>query len=65
MLCFVLFRLIKMAGQKIVTELHRMIERPEYATISRENEGEETTIFRLVLLTYYYSYLLLLLGNYN
>ena len=43
-----------MAGQKIVTELHRMIERPEYATISRENEGEETTIFRLVLLTYYY-----------
>ena len=39
-----------MAGQKIVTELHRMIERPEYATISRENEGEETTIFRLVYL---------------
>lgn len=54
-------RLTKMAGQvclenkiciftqfsqKIVSELHRMIERPDYCVISRENEDEESTIFR-------------------
>jgi hypothetical protein len=35
-----------MAGQKMVVELHRMLERPDYASIARENEGEETTVFR-------------------
>lgn len=32
--------------QKIVAELHKMIERPEYTTISKETEGDETTMFR-------------------
>lgn len=31
-------RLLKMAGQKLVTELHQMIDRPDYAQISRETE---------------------------
>ncbi|VDN20874.1 unnamed protein product [Gongylonema pulchrum] len=35
-------RLVKMAGQKMVTELHAMLERPSYTTISRETEGEES-----------------------
>ncbi|VDK53588.1 unnamed protein product [Anisakis simplex] len=39
-------RLLKMAGQKMVCELHAMLERPDYTTISREVEGEETTMFR-------------------
>lgn len=39
-------RLLKMAGQKIVTELHAMLTRPDYACISRETEGEESTMFR-------------------
>lgn len=39
-------RLLKMAGQKIVTELHAMLERPDYTSISREVEGEESTMFR-------------------
>uniref|UniRef100_A0A914HBG3 Gelsolin-like domain-containing protein n=1 Tax=Globodera rostochiensis TaxID=31243 RepID=A0A914HBG3_GLORO len=39
-------RLTKMAGQKIASELHRMIERPDYCVIYRENEDEESTIFR-------------------
>ncbi|KHN73472.1 Protein flightless-1 -like protein [Toxocara canis] len=39
-------RLLKMAGQKMVTELHAMLERPDYTTISRETEGEESTMFR-------------------
>ena len=39
-------RLLKMAGQKIATELHQIIERPDYCTISKENEDEESTVFR-------------------
>ncbi|CAI4229081.1 unnamed protein product [Auanema sp. JU1783] len=39
-------RLLKMAGQKMVTELHRMIERPDYTQICRETEGEESMMFR-------------------
>ncbi|KAK0418524.1 hypothetical protein QR680_013613 [Steinernema hermaphroditum] len=39
-------RLLKMAGQKMVSELHQMLERPDYTTISRETEGEESTMFR-------------------
>uniref|UniRef100_A0A915EFX3 Gelsolin-like domain-containing protein n=1 Tax=Ditylenchus dipsaci TaxID=166011 RepID=A0A915EFX3_9BILA len=39
-------RMVKMAGQKMVVELHRMLERPDYTSISREAEGEESTIFR-------------------
>ncbi|VIO90379.1 Flightless-I protein homolog, putative [Brugia malayi] len=39
-------RLVKMAGQKMVVELHAMLERPNYTIISRETEGEESTIFR-------------------
>ncbi|KAI1729403.1 gelsolin repeat domain-containing protein [Ditylenchus destructor] len=39
-------RMVKMAGQKMVVELHRMLERPDYTTVSRENEGEESTVFR-------------------
>ncbi|KAK6037971.1 gelsolin repeat protein [Cooperia oncophora] len=31
-------RLLKMAGQKMVTELHEMIERPDYVQVSRETE---------------------------
>lgn len=30
----------------MVVELHRMLERPDYTTISRETEGEESTFFR-------------------
>jgi hypothetical protein len=30
----------------MVVELHRMLERPDYTSISREAEGEESTIFR-------------------
>lgn len=30
----------------MVVELHRLIERPEYTSISRETEGEESTFFR-------------------
>ncbi|VDN08086.1 unnamed protein product [Thelazia callipaeda] len=39
-------RLVKMAGQKMVVELHTMLQRPNYTVISRETEGEESTIFR-------------------
>ncbi|PAV59113.1 hypothetical protein WR25_10798 [Diploscapter pachys] len=39
-------RLLKMAGQKLVTELHQMIDRPDYAQIARETEGEESMMFR-------------------
>uniref|UniRef100_A0A915C440 Protein flightless-1 homolog n=1 Tax=Parascaris univalens TaxID=6257 RepID=A0A915C440_PARUN len=39
-------RLLKMAGQKMVVELHAMLERPDYTTVSREVEGEESTMFR-------------------
>uniref|UniRef100_A0A914YJP1 Gelsolin-like domain-containing protein n=1 Tax=Panagrolaimus superbus TaxID=310955 RepID=A0A914YJP1_9BILA len=39
-------RLLKMAGHKLVMELHSMLERPEYTQISRETEGEESTMFR-------------------
>ncbi|KAF7636898.1 hypothetical protein Mgra_00003638 [Meloidogyne graminicola] len=39
-------RLLKMAGQKVATEFHQMIERPDFCTISRETEGEESTVFR-------------------
>ncbi|VDM10781.1 unnamed protein product [Wuchereria bancrofti] len=39
-------RLVKMAGQKMVVELHAMLERPNYTIISRETEGEESTMFR-------------------
>ncbi|TKR57749.1 hypothetical protein L596_030409 [Steinernema carpocapsae] len=39
-------RLLKMAGQKMVSELHAMLERPDYTTVSREVEGEESTMFR-------------------
>ncbi|KAL3090287.1 hypothetical protein niasHS_006739 [Heterodera schachtii] len=39
-------RLTKMAGQKIASEIHRMIERPDFCVICRENEDEESTIFR-------------------
>lgn len=39
-------RLLKMAGQKMVAELHAMLERPDYTTVSREVEGEESTMFR-------------------
>lgn len=39
-------RLLKLAGQKVCVELLRMIRRPDYTTISRENEGEESTWFR-------------------
>lgn len=31
----------------MVTELHSMLERPDYTTVSRETEGEESTMFRL------------------
>ncbi|RCN24268.1 gelsolin repeat protein, partial [Ancylostoma caninum] len=39
-------RLLKMAGQKMVTELHQMIERPDYTQVSRETEDEESMMFR-------------------
>ncbi|XGW13461.1 hypothetical protein V3C99_000077 [Haemonchus contortus] len=39
-------RLLKMAGQKMVTELHEMIERPDYVQVSRETEDEESMMFR-------------------
>ncbi|CAK5060797.1 unnamed protein product [Meloidogyne enterolobii] len=39
-------RLLKMAGQKMATEFHQIIERPEFCTICREIEGEESTVFR-------------------
>ncbi|CAI5446386.1 unnamed protein product [Caenorhabditis angaria] len=39
-------RLLKMAGQKMVVELYQMIERPDYAQLYRETEGEETMMFR-------------------
>ncbi|ETN79136.1 leucine Rich repeat-containing domain protein [Necator americanus] len=39
-------RLLKMAGQKMVTELHQMIERPDYTQVSRETENEESMMFR-------------------
>ncbi|KAI6176538.1 hypothetical protein M3Y97_00808900 [Aphelenchoides bicaudatus] len=39
-------RLLKLAGQKISNELLDMIQRPDYTTISREADGEETTWFR-------------------
>lgn len=39
-------RILKLAGQKVSNELLNMITRPDYTTISRENEGEESTWFR-------------------
>lgn len=39
-------RLLKMAGQKILVELHEMLERPDYSQIYRETEGEESMMFR-------------------
>lgn len=39
-------RLLKMAGQKLVVELHQMIDRPDYAQVYRETEGEESMMFR-------------------
>lgn len=39
-------RLLKLAGQKISNELLDMICRPDYTTILRESEGEESTWFR-------------------
>ncbi|KAI6241750.1 hypothetical protein M3Y99_00338000 [Aphelenchoides fujianensis] len=39
-------RLLKLAGQKMSTELLNMIKRPDYTTLSRECEGEESTWFR-------------------
>uniref|UniRef100_A0A7E4W5T9 Protein flightless-1-like protein n=1 Tax=Panagrellus redivivus TaxID=6233 RepID=A0A7E4W5T9_PANRE len=39
-------RLLKMAGHKLINELHAMLERPEYTNVSRETEGEESTMFR-------------------
>ncbi|MFH4980909.1 hypothetical protein AB6A40_007618 [Gnathostoma spinigerum] len=39
-------RLLKMAGQKMVNELHSMLKRPDYTVISKETEGEESTMFR-------------------
>ncbi|CAJ0942651.1 unnamed protein product, partial [Mesorhabditis belari] len=39
-------RLLKMAGQRLLTELYKMLQRPEHAEIIRENEGEESTMFR-------------------
>jgi hypothetical protein len=38
--------LLKLAGQKISTELLKMIRRPMDTNISRECEGEESTWFR-------------------
>lgn len=39
-------RLLKMAGQKIANELHAILARPEQSTVSREVEGEESTLFK-------------------
>uniref|UniRef100_A0A0N4Z6K5 Gelsolin-like domain-containing protein n=1 Tax=Parastrongyloides trichosuri TaxID=131310 RepID=A0A0N4Z6K5_PARTI len=39
-------RLTKMAGHKIAKEIHAIFERPEYAQITKELEGEETSLFR-------------------
>ncbi|KAF8356657.1 fli-1 [Pristionchus pacificus] len=39
-------RLLKMAGQKMVQEMHRMIERPDYTQVTRETEGEESIMFK-------------------
>ncbi|CAD6187849.1 unnamed protein product [Caenorhabditis auriculariae] len=39
-------RLLKMAGQKMVVELHQMLERPDYAQVYRETEDEESMMFR-------------------
>jgi len=39
-------RLLKMAGHKLVIELHQMLQRPDYTQVSRETEGEESTMFR-------------------
>uniref|UniRef100_A0A914W4B2 Gelsolin-like domain-containing protein n=1 Tax=Plectus sambesii TaxID=2011161 RepID=A0A914W4B2_9BILA len=39
-------RLLKMAGQKIASELHVILARPEQATVSREVQGEESTLFK-------------------
>ncbi|VDK57582.1 unnamed protein product, partial [Cylicostephanus goldi] len=42
-------RLLKMAGQKMVTELHQMIERPDYTQVSRETEVRRGTLLQLWL----------------
>ncbi|CAB3403082.1 unnamed protein product [Caenorhabditis bovis] len=39
-------RLLKMAGQKMITELYNMIVRPDYSQIYKETEGEESMMFR-------------------
>uniref|UniRef100_A0A0K0FBY9 Protein flightless-1 homolog (inferred by orthology to a C. elegans protein) n=1 Tax=Strongyloides venezuelensis TaxID=75913 RepID=A0A0K0FBY9_STRVS len=39
-------RLTKMAGHKIAKEIHSIFERPEYAQITKELEGEESCVFR-------------------
>ncbi|CAJ0580694.1 unnamed protein product, partial [Mesorhabditis spiculigera] len=40
-------RLLKMAGQRLLNDIFRMITRPDYAQMQRENEGEETSFFKL------------------
>jgi hypothetical protein len=43
----VVFLLIKKNFlKKVSTEFYQMIERPNFCTICRETEGEESTIFR-------------------
>uniref|UniRef100_A0A5S6QHV9 Gelsolin-like domain-containing protein n=1 Tax=Trichuris muris TaxID=70415 RepID=A0A5S6QHV9_TRIMR len=39
-------RLVRAAGFKLASELHAMLDRPEYASVSQVSEGTETMLFK-------------------